>query len=174
MTSPPAPMGWTWAQTVALIVPFIAMLGGILIWALNHRAARRERRARAFADALAAIEDYAEMPYRIRRRVDAPEARQELANQISTIQAHLAFHQAWLQLEAPAAAPSYDKLIRVAKAQAGTQMSEAWRQQPITTDSQMNLSNAYPRDQIDEARAHCLSAMRSPLTATASLRNTRA
>jgi glucose uptake protein GlcU len=61
-----------WAQAIALIVPVItvvgAVIGVVVTYSLNQRAGRRERQARAFAEALTAIEDYANMPYRIRRR----------------------------------------------------------------------------------------------------------
>jgi len=60
---------WDWAQTAALIVPVITLFGAIITvaitYGLNQRATRRERQAKAFAEALAAIEDYAQMPYRI-------------------------------------------------------------------------------------------------------------
>jgi hypothetical protein len=75
-------MTWTAAQTTALLVPVIAIVGAaltaLLTYALNQRSARRERRARAFGEALSVIEDYAEMPYRIRRRTGSVEARQQL------------------------------------------------------------------------------------------------
>ena len=65
-------MTWTAAQTTAVLAPVIAIVGAALValltYALNRRNARRERRALAFGEALSVIEDYAEMPYRIRRR----------------------------------------------------------------------------------------------------------
>ena len=65
-----------WAQATALIVPVITVVGVVVTYGLNQRAGRRERQARAFAEALAVIEYYANMPYRIRRR--PPEARHEI------------------------------------------------------------------------------------------------
>lgn len=155
--------GWGWAQTIALIVPIIAALGGIVIWSVTQCARRRERRSKAFAAALASVEAYVEMPYRIRRRPDDFGARHELTDQISTIQADIAWHQAWLELEAPAVADSYRALVRVARAQAGAQMRDAWLLDPIRRDSEMNLGIAYPREQIDAARAECLTAMSKAL-----------
>ncbi|MPZ67873.1 MAG: hypothetical protein GEU83_21130 [Pseudonocardiaceae bacterium] len=155
--------GWGWAQTVALIVPIIAALGGVMIWSLTQRAGRRERRSKAFAAALASVEAYVEMPYRIRRRPDDVGARHELTGQISTLQADIAWHQAWIELEAPAVTDFYRTLIRVTRAQAGAQMHEAWLLDPIRHDSEMNLGIAYPREQIDAARADCLTAMSKAL-----------
>lgn len=69
-------MTWTAAQTTAVLVPVIAVLGtaiiALLTYELNRRASRRERRALAFGEALSVVEDYAEMPYRIRRRSARP------------------------------------------------------------------------------------------------------
>lgn len=42
-------------------------------------------------------------------------------------------------------------------------MSQAWQQSPITSDSGMNLGNAYPRDESNAARATCIEAMRRHL-----------
>ena len=96
---------WTWQQTAALLAGGIAVAGAVITatitYGLNQRAARRERQANAFAEALQAIEDYAEMPYRIRRRLGTHGARHELTEQISQIQSRIAFHQAWLSLETP-------------------------------------------------------------------------
>ncbi len=99
--------GWTWAQTVALLAGVMAVAGALvsaaLTYHLNQRTTRRERQANVFAEALRAIEDYAELPYRIRRRSGTPESRHELTEQISQIQSRIAFHQAWLAIEAPRA-----------------------------------------------------------------------
>lgn len=151
---------WGWAQTVALTVPVIAALGAILVWQLGQRARRREQRNQTFAAALASIEAYAEMPYRIRRRPHNPRIRHQLTEALSTIQADIAWHQAWLELEAPTVADSFRTLVRVTRAQAGAQIRDAWTQPRLRHDPEMNLHIAYPREQIDAARAECLSAMR--------------
>jgi len=162
-----AEAGWTAAQTAIVVVAVIAILGGsvtasVTYW-YNQRAARREHRANAFAEALAAVEDYAEMPYRVRRRRNTPEARYELTDEVSKIQSRLAFHQALLQIESPDIAGAYGALVRAAKIQAGGQMQDAWRQPALTTDAEMNLGVRYPRDEIDTARATCIIAMRRAL-----------
>ncbi|MFJ5179294.1 hypothetical protein ACIP68_36280 [Streptomyces griseoviridis] len=156
--------GWTWAQTAALIVPCIALFGAYLTYALNQRAVRRERRAKTFAEALTAVEEYLEMPYRIRRRPKSSSAvRQQLTDEVSGLLARMAFHQAWLQIEASAVAGPYATLVATARAEAGAQMSLAWGQPPITTDSGMNLGAPYPRDRSNAARAVCIEVMRRHL-----------
>ena len=150
-----------WAQATALIIPVItvvgAVIGVVVTYALNQRAGRRERQARAFAEALAVIEDYANMPYRIRRR--QPEARHEISVELDKIQSRIAFQHAWLQIEAPEVAAAYDRLVRAARSEAGEQMKKAWTQPPPTLDEEMSLGGAYPRAEIDAARSICITAM---------------
>ena len=160
-------MAWTWAQTAALLAGVTAVAGALisaaLTYNLNQRAARRERQTNVFAEALTAIEDYAELPYRIRRRPGTPDARHELTEQVSRIQSRIAFHQAWLSIEAPSVARSYDDLVRAAKKQAGNQMKQAWREPATKKDSQVSLGTAFPRDEINAARHQCIAAMREAL-----------
>jgi hypothetical protein len=167
MTGIAGQTAWTWAQTAVVVAALIAIAGGVVIaaltYGLNQRVARRERQAKAFADALTAIEDYAEMPYRIHRRRATREARHDLTEQISQIQSRIAFHQAWLQIEAPGVAQSYEELVRAAKGQAGSQMREAWELPAATTDAHMSLGTAYPRGEINVARDRCVTAMRHDL-----------
>jgi hypothetical protein len=155
------PVGW--AQATAVIVPVITVVGAIVTVAvtywLNQRAGRRERQAKAFAEALTAIEDYAMMPYRIRRRLSTPEARQAISVELDKIQSRIAFQHAWLQIEAAEVAAAYDALIRAARSEAGQQMKDAWSRPPPTSDQQMTLEGAYPRTEIDAARSACIAAM---------------
>jgi hypothetical protein len=160
-------MTWTAAQTTAVLVPVIAILGtalvALLTYDLNRRASRRERRALAFGEALSVVEDYAEMPYRIRRRSGTPEARQHLTEEVSRIYSRLAFHQALLDIEAPAVAAAYRRLANEAKAEVGAQMKAAWQKPLRTTDAEMNLEDRYSRNRVDFARDHCVATMRAAL-----------
>lgn len=159
--------GWTWAQAVTLLAAFLTLAGAVvtaaLSYGLNQRAARRERQTRAFAEALSVIEDYAELPYRIRRRPGIPEARHELTEEISQIQSRLAFHQGWLRLEAPGVARVYQELVRITKEQAGAQMREAWLEPVTTEDAKVSLGKPYERRGIDAAREECIGAMSEAL-----------
>lgn len=160
-------MTWTAAQTAAVLVPVIAIFGAVLTalltYGLNRRAARRERRALAFGEALSVIEDYAEMPYRIRRRTGTVEGRQQLTEEVSRIHSRLAFHQALLDIEAPVVAAAYRLLTNEAKAEVGEQMKAAWQKPLRTTDAEMNLEHHYGRERVDRARDHCVATMRAAL-----------
>jgi hypothetical protein len=160
-------MTWTAAQTTALLVSVIAILGtaftALLTYGLNRRIARRERRALAFGQALSVIEDYAEMPYRIRRRPGTLEGRLKLTEEVSRIYSRLAFHQALLDIEAPKVASAYRLLATEAKIQVGGQMKRAWQKPVRTTDAEMNLEEHYDRDRVDRARKECVATMRGAL-----------
>jgi hypothetical protein len=160
-------MTWTAAQTTAVLVPVIAILGtaiiALLTYELNRRASRRERRALAFSEALSVVEDYAEMPYRIRRRSGTPEGRQHLTEEVSRIYSRLAFHQALLDIEAPMVAAAYRRLANEAKAEVGAQMKAAWQKPLRITDAEMNLEERYSRKRVDCARDHCVATMRAAL-----------
>jgi hypothetical protein len=154
-------------QTTAALAPVIAIIGAALValltYGLNRRAARRERRALAFGEALSVIEEYAEMPYRIRRRPGTPQGRHELTEEVSRIYSRLAFHQALLDIEAPAVAAAYRLLANEAKAEVGAQMKEAWTKPVRTTDPEMNLDVHYGRARVDAARDRCVATMRAAL-----------
>lgn len=104
------------------------------------------------------------MPYRVRRRPKSASAvRQQLTDEVSGLLARMAFHQAWLQIEASAVAGPYATLVATARAEAGAQMSLAWQQPPISTDSGLNLGVPYSRDRSNAARATCIEVMRRHL-----------
>jgi hypothetical protein len=88
-----------WATIIAAGVAALVVVVGYIV---AQAQARQERRAKAFAEALAAVEDYMECPYRIRRRPNSDAAtRQGITSAISDIQSRIAFHEAWLQVETP-------------------------------------------------------------------------
>jgi sugar-specific transcriptional regulator TrmB len=157
---------------MTFIAALIAALVAVTGYMLTQAQARRERRAREFAEALAAVEEYLEAPYRIRRRQSAtPEARDALTNALSDLQARIARHRAWLYVEAPAVARAYDALVAAARSEAGVQMTVAWNTAPPSSDSEMNLNVAYLHPKSDAERDRIIAIMRhdlrfwSPLTA---------
>lgn len=115
-----SPSGFGPAQWSTIIAALIAALVAVAGYMLTQAQARRERKAKEFADALAAVAEYLEAPYRIRRRQAAtPEAREALASSLSDLQARIALHRAWLQVEAPAVGQAYDALVSAARSEAG-------------------------------------------------------
>lgn len=159
-----SPSGFGPAQWATIIAALIAALVVVVGYMLTQAHARRERRAKEFADALAAVEEYLEAPYRIRRRQAAtPEVREALTSALSDLQARIALHCAWLQVEAPVVGRAYDALIAAARSEAGALMAEAWNAAPLTSDADMNLKVAYPHPNSDAERAKVIAAMRQHL-----------
>jgi len=150
-----------WATIIAAAIAAVVAVAG---YVLTQAWARRERRAKAFADALAAVEDYLEAPYRIRRRqASTPEARATLTSALSDLQARMALHGAWLEVEAAAVAEAYEALVSAARTEAGTQMTDAWNSAPLTSDADMNLNVAYPHPDSDAQRLLVARSMRRDL-----------
>lgn len=151
-------------------------LGGVLVafagYLFHHHQARRERKMRAFADALGAVAEYQELPYRIRRRQGADATtRAAIAERVSDIQVKVAFHQAWLEIESEAVADAYRTLVAAARREAGAHMSAAWQEPILADDAAMSLGTGYASPGTDAARAGCLSVMRAHLAPVRRLRH---
>jgi hypothetical protein len=152
--------GWDPADWIALAGVLVGLSG----YFFHHHQARRDRKMRAFADALGAVAEYQELPYRIRRRQGADAAtRAAIAERISDIQVQVAFHQAWLEIESEAVAAAYRELVAAARREAGAHMSEAWGEPILGDDASMRLGNGYASPETEGARSVCLRAMRAHL-----------
>jgi len=150
-----------WATIIAAGVAALVVVVGYIV---AQAQARQERRAKAFAEALGAVEDYMECPYRIRRRPNSdPATRQGITSAISDIQSRIAFHEAWLQVETPLVAGKYSDLVRAARKEAGSEMQKAWLAPPLGTDAATNLGERLDRPKTDAARTEVVSAMRRQL-----------
>lgn len=144
----------------ALIAALVAVAG----YTLQQRAGRREQRATMYAQALQAVEDYLEGPYRIRRRDGTTEARTRITEQISATKSKINFSQAWLRIHSPTeVADAYDAYVLTAQHEAGPQMTAAWRTRPTKRDDSVPLGRAYPRDASNRCRAKVVEAMRRDL-----------
>lgn len=150
-----------WATIIAAGVAAAVVVVGYIV---AQAQARHESRAKAFAEALTAVEDYMECPYRIRRRPNSdPATRQGITSAISDIQSRIAFHEAWLQVETRSVAGKYSDLVRAARTEAGSQMQKAWEAPLLDTDAATNRGVRFDRYETDGARAEVVSAMRRHL-----------
>ena len=96
------------AAVVAAVVTALLTLAGALIAAgIAARAAvngyrtqqqegRRQQRATFYAEAVRAVEDYAEAPYRIRRKDGSAEAHRQLTQHVCDIKSRNSFYTAWM------------------------------------------------------------------------------
>ncbi len=107
----------------------------------NGERERLTRSRKVFSRAYAAIQEYKEFPYVIRRRrTNAPEEeRVRISSELGRVQADLAFYSAWLRTESPHVHRSFAELLEQVRHVAGTAMHAAWLEPPPEDDSQMNM-----------------------------------
>jgi hypothetical protein len=164
------------ANSISLIVALIAAVVAILGYAINQLQLRRERRARVFAEALAAALDYIQMPYIIGTRSMPPRdldpkdralaevsTRREIGNRLREVQARLYFHQSLIQLESVQVAKAFDRLVLQARLTGSVARKEAWRKPPIASDEDFTIQWSFRFPSVEEAWRNCIIAMRRRL-----------
>lgn len=125
---------------------------------------RRQERAKAYAEAVLAVEDYLETPYRIRRRDGSPAVRWELTEAISEIQSRINFHKDWLRINASKEVfDAYIAFDQAARVEAGGQMTVAWNGPVTKKDRQVPLGEPLPQPQSAAAKEVVLKAMKKCL-----------
>ncbi len=131
-----------------IIAAVVTGLVALVVLVVNQYQARQDARRKDFAKALAAVERYAELPYRVLRRQDStPEVRGRIAEFIHEVQQDLLFHKSWIRIQAPRVAGVYDSLLRTTIEEAGSAITEAWNTTPVSKDEDMPLgvSLSFPR-----------------------------
>jgi len=152
----------------AVIVSVLGLAVTIGVAAYNvvqqQKENRRQERAKVYAEALRAVEDYLEAPYRVRRRDGSASARWALTEAVSEIQSRINFYKGWLQINAPKAV--YDAYIAfdsTGRIEAGGQMTAAWNGPVTKKDRQVPLGEGLKQPQSEAAREAVLKAMKSCL-----------
>lgn len=160
-----------WWLTPAIIAALLAFLGTLVTIAYNGLRARRDRQREMFARALAAVTDYWEFPYVVRRRrPDEPEAeRVRISETLRDVQSQLSFYQAWIATEAPKVASAYEDLVSATRSIMGEQIHEGWNGPPARSDAEMNISGIRRDGLQDKADAY-LAAVRDHLASFSSVR----
>jgi hypothetical protein len=153
-------MGQTAATVLGALLAAVVALSG---YALTQAWNRRERRARTYAEALSAIRDYQELPYRIyRRQASDAETRDMLGRLHSEAAGKVRFYMATLEMESPLAAQAYRNLRNQTRKRGALYRDWAWQQTPIADDSSMALNPPFHHDNDEEERL-CISCMRHDL-----------
>jgi hypothetical protein len=119
----------------------------LTLWVAGLRA-QRERRRELYAQAFSAVVAYREFPYVIRRRNHHEEERAtervRVSESVREVQRDLAFYMAVLGNEpSRQAAKAYSTVVAETRRVAGGYMQDEWQREPITTDSEMNMGNAF-------------------------------
>lgn len=170
MTPSPAPSpladlvdSWFMSDGAATILgAVIAALVVVVGYFVQQSFVRRERRARAYSEAVRAVEDYLEAPFLVLRRDGTVAAQRQITDKISYIQSRIAYHQAELFIYASSdIASAYSELVLAARKEAGSAMTAAWNAKPVRRGRAVPLGNRFSRARSDEALHALLALMRS-------------
>jgi hypothetical protein len=150
----------TWIPFLTTVIAAIVALVGYVV---NQYIARREKKAQFYADALLAVKEFEEIPYRIAKRSDStPGTRERLGNSVNDGFVKLSYYRAWLRIDSPLVAMAYDNLARKAARIGDKQQLHAWQRELITEDAEMNLGEIYYSSTRHELEV-CVQVMRHEL-----------
>ncbi|MGY5883434.1 hypothetical protein [Modestobacter lacusdianchii] len=155
-----AALGLLGALTAAMVAAIVA----VKAYKTQQKETRRQQRATFYAEAVRAVEDYAEAPYRIRRRDGSAAARRELTQHLSDIKSRISFYTALLAIHSTdVVAAAYAAYVQAARSEAGQQMTAAWRGRPTKRDKDVPVGSALPRERTNAARRALLAVMKTDL-----------
>ena len=143
----------------AAIAAGVAVFG----YVINQNVDRRAKKAQFYAEALRAIKELEEMPYRvIKRKESSPETREKLGFKISDIFVDISFYLAWLRIDSPLIGEAHALMAGSAISACEQQMRYAWGSPIITDDKDVGLNDKFfGRDK--SAQVVCVAAMRNEL-----------
>lgn len=135
---------WDVKEWAAVMAPGVALLLGVVTLFLNGERTERQRRRELHARALAAAIAYAEMPFAIRRRQHEPDRRSaervRLTTVFSQIQAEITVCQALIDAEGDQhVTAAYRELVRATRDAAGAAARDAWNDEPVAGDPDVNM-----------------------------------
>jgi hypothetical protein len=139
-----APVG---GAVIGAVIGLFGIVAGLWI---NGDRAERQRRRDLHARALAAVVDYGEMPFMICRRRTEPEQRSaeriRLSDHFSKVKAEISTCQVLLAADGHfQVADAYEDLVSTARSVVGKEAHNAWQQEPIHRDSEMNMGPLFDR-----------------------------
>lgn len=150
--TPPATSGPLdgWLGT-AILPALVAAAVALAVAAAKDRREEQRRVRQCLAEAYKAYAQYKEFPYAIRRRSDVDPAgeRTRLSEALRLVQADIAYHQRWTEVEDDALGPAYNALVAEARRIVGGEMQKAWETPPISTDNQMNMGSSVNLARLD-------------------------
>lgn len=126
---------------VVAITAAVSLLAlAINAWLTAYRD-RVNRRRDMFSKAFTAAIAYEEFPYVVRRRrTSAPEEeRIRISTEFRKVQEDISYYSAWLFTESHHVSEAYETLIRKMREIAGREVHNAWNQQPVGSDAEMNM-----------------------------------
>jgi hypothetical protein len=141
--------GFSWNEGATIVAAFgaaaIAAIIAVVGYGRQRKAERRAERATLYGHAIAAVEEYLESSYRIRRRDDTIESRVAMTSAISDTKTKISLDQALLEMHAPTAvSDAYNAFVAAAQREAGPQMTAAWKAHPPLLMSRCHLERRMP------------------------------
>lgn len=148
-----------------LIVGIVAAVVAVKAYRTQQQETRWQQTARFYADAVQAVEDYMEGPYRIRRKDGSSTARREITQHLSDVKSRISFYTAWMAIYGTTQVrAAYDAFVTAAQREAGPQMTAAWEIPPVKKDKDVPLrTSPLPRTATDVARTHLLAVLKADL-----------
>ena len=120
----------------AVLAAVVVMIG----YSIQKKQAREAEQATVYGEAIRAVHDYLEAPYRVRRRDGGSVARMAITDHVSDVQSRLAYYDTLLRVHAPTdVATAYKTLVATAKKEAGPQMTAAWKARPTRNDREVPM-----------------------------------
>jgi hypothetical protein len=130
---------------IPLVVAVVGILGGIVLGSLNRREEARAHRQEFYAEAVKAVVEWMEYPYRIRRRTtDDPSELRRLAEIGHGIQERLAYYRTWTLIDDPRTGAVYASVIEGIRERVGSACRDAWTVNPVSSPEGMNLHSWGP------------------------------
>ena len=137
---------------VALIGAAATLLVAALRAVVDWRKATQDRVRGTYMDALAAVTEYAEFVYVIRRRSTEEEQgaeRARISEALRGVQQRLNYHRAWIRTRDRQVSHDYNALVEQVKEVMGGQMRDAWAREGAASDTEMNIDDV-DYDDIDD------------------------
>lgn len=142
---------------VAALLAAVVVIGG---YAFQKSQARKAEQALVYGEAIRAVHDYLEAPYKVLRRDGSAGARMAITNHVSDVQSRLAYYSTVLRVHAPEdVRDAYRELVSAARSEAGPQMTAAWRHQPTRRDRDVPLLTRLEQPQSDLALENTIRTM---------------
>lgn len=155
------------AAVATIIAGVIAAIVAVRAYKAQRRESRRQQKATFYAEAVRAVEDYMECPYRILRKDGSPGARREITQHISDVKSRISFYTGWMAIHGTVEVRAgYDAFVAAAQREAGPQMTAAWMAKPVRKDKDVPLrATPLSRSATDVARTHLLEVFQADLEA---------
>lgn len=140
-----------WGPT--LVAALVAAAVALFTLTVNQIRARRDRQRELFAEAFAAVSEYREFPFIVRRRDETGLDRQQITRDLSAVQARLNHYAARLRIESARVGRAYEQLVAETRRVAGAEISRSWDMEPVSVCGGMHVRDVdlSALDDADEA-----------------------